>query len=290
MTRAHFAIALPLMLAGCLDTSVVATEIPLSVHGAPHADPIEGPNGALITLSRADVAFGPLYLCSGPTAGELCDRALAEWTDAVVVDGLSADPVTVGPMPALTGTARSYMYDLGIVSLLSADDPLVTDAARSLDGASVVIEGDVSLDGQTLAVTVRVPVRQSDSVERGVPVIRSGTSESFEAAVLPDGRTHLDVRFDPAGWLERADFATLFEDRACAPGDDVVCAGPIAQTCADDGTVISTEDCGASSRACVRGAGCTEHVTLTEDDAIGRALRTAASSGTRPQLTFTQGE
>lgn len=279
---------LALLLTGCIDTTIESTTIALSASGTDASAPFEGRNGAMITLERADVAFGPLYLCTGAMAGALCDEAIAQWTDAEVVDALDPTSMELGSMTALTGTTRSYMYDLGISSLLTRDQPLVSPAAESLGPASVVVEGRAEVDGQTIPFSVAVRVEQSNEVERGVPVIRSGMGDGFSEEVLPDGRSSLEVRFDPRPWLATANFSSLTEDGACAPEVDVVCAGSLEQTCADDGSVMATDDCADRGEACVRGLGCVERVELAPDSQIGRALRSGVEAGQRPELVFEQ--
>ena len=286
MSRATWIVGLLSLATGCVDTSIQATSVDLSVAGTDARAPFEGRRGATITLSRADVAFGPVYLCAGYTAGELCDEALAEWRDAAVVDALSAAPTSLGAMVALTGTAHSYMFDYGIVSLLTSDAPLVTAAAESLGPASAVVEGVADVEGQSIPFTVRVRVEQSADVEQGVPVVRSGEDDGFEHPIAPDGGSRLLVRFDPRAWLAMADFAALVEDATCAPGLDVACAGPIEQRCAADVSVAETRDCAALGGACVRDLGCVERLELGSDDQVGRALRIGLEAGARPELVF----
>ena len=278
-----------LLLVGCIDTTIEATTIDLAVAGTDARAPFEGRRGAMITLERADVAFGPLYLCAGFQAGELCDEALAEWRDAVVVDALDPSTHGVGEMNALTGTARSYMFDYGITSLLTQEDPLVLPAAESLGPASARLEGRVEVDGQSFAFTARVRVEQGADVEQGVPVVRSAASSGFEAPILDAGRSRLEVRFDPRAWFASADFAGLTEDATCSPdGAPLVCAGSVEQTCDLDGSVLETRDCPAIGQACLRGLGCVESITLDADDQTGRALRLGLEAGARPTFTLSE--
>lgn len=271
-----------LAASGCAQSATEPTTIELSLAGTDASAPFAGRDGAMITLERADVAFGPVYLCAGYTAGELCEEALAEWRDAVVVDAL--DPTSMPPvsMNALTGTAHSYMYDLGIVSLLTQDDPWVTPAAESLGPASAVVEGRAEIDGQTIPFTVAVRVEQTETASKGTPVVRSGESDTFEHEIVPDGATRFLVRIDPRPWLATASFRGLLEDASCAPDADVVCAGPIEQRCAEDGSVAETRDCAALGQPCLRGVGCAERAELPADGQVGRALRSGLAAGTRP--------
>lgn len=279
---------LALGLTACLDTSVQATEVALSVAGTDASAPFGGRDGVSITLERADLAFGPLYLCGGFVAGELCDEALAEHRDAVVIDALDPSVAEVAAMPAITGTARSYMFDYGLVSLLTRDEPLVTAAAASLGGASARLEGRVEVAGQSIPFAVAVPVQQSGDVSQGVPVVRSGEADGFSHAILPDGRTRVLVRFDPRPWLASARFGDLVEDGVCAPGVEVVCAGSTEQRCDADGAVAEARDCAATGQACVVGLGCVERVELDGSHQIGRALRTALEAGERPDFDVSQ--
>lgn len=285
---ARIALPLALLLGGCIDTTTEATTVGLEVAGTDASEPFDGRNGARVTLSRADLAFGPLYLCAGYTAGELCDEALAQWTDAAVVDSLDPSPVEVGRMEAITGTARSYMYDLGIASLLTRPEPLVTEAAASLGPASVVLEGTAEVDGQALPFTVAIRVEQSAEVEQGVPVIRGAESDGFEGEILPDDRSRLLVAFDPRPWLATADFGALVEDAACSPEREIACAGALEQRCAPDGTVAETRDCAAAGEACVREVGCVERIELAPDGQVGRAVRNAIAAGRRPSFQLEQ--
>ncbi|MGB1698880.1 MAG: hypothetical protein ACPHRO_02925, partial [Nannocystaceae bacterium] len=88
--RLRWALALALFSAGCLDTGQQRAEVPLSVAGTAGAGTVLTEGGVSLSVDRADLAFGPLYLCPGNTAGDLCDVARMEWLDATVVDTLDA--------------------------------------------------------------------------------------------------------------------------------------------------------------------------------------------------------
>ena len=279
--------AVILFASGCIDTSIQTTSVGLRLAGTDVATPFEGRNGAIIELTRAELAFGPLYLCSGSQAGALCDEAVAEWRDAAVIDALDGGAGEVGAMNALTLTARSYMYDHGIVSLLTQDEPLVTEAAESLGPASVRVEATVSVDSVAVPIALAVRVQQSADAEQGVPVVRSGESDGFEVPLAEGGATRLTVRFDPRGWLGGADFTDLVERADCAVRpSELTCAGAVEQQCAPDGTVAFSRDCAGIGQACVPGIGCTPRVELDPDSQPGRALRTALEAGPRPTFTF----
>lgn len=289
MTRSSAAYAVlfvAIVSTGCIDTGRKRATIELSVAGTEVSEPFDGRDGVTIELDRADLAFGPLYLCSGFQAGELCDEARAEWTGAAVVDALDPELTPVGTMDAITGTARSWMYDLGIVSLLTQPEPLVTSAAAELGGHSVVLEGRAIVDHTVIPFTAEVAVRQAPGTEQGVPVVRRSPSDPFEYEI-EDGDQQLLVRFDPRPWLASVNFRGLLEDRACtSDGPERLCAQDIEQTCASDGTVLEERRCTDLSMVCVRGVGCVEEVRFQEGDQGWRAIRNDVVAGARPEFVW----
>lgn len=290
MSRAFVVFAATLLTAGCVDTGTATTTVELSVAGTDRSEPFPGRDGVSIVLERADLAFGPLYLCPGFQAGELCDEAVAEWPDAAVVDALDPTPRTVGTMEAITAVTRSWMYDLGIVSLLTQPEPLVTAAAEELGGHSVVLEGRAEVDGTTVPFVAEVAVRQAPGTEQGVPVVRRSPDDEFVRDIRPEGE-RLRVRFDPAPWLSTVDFRALREDRTCAPyGPAVVCAGDVEQTCAPDGAVLEERACDDLGGVCVRGEGCVERVRFEEDGQGWRSIRNDVAAGARPELVWDNDE
>src|SRR5690606_2863629 len=149
----------------CVAVGAAQIEVPLQVAGTAVDEPVVGKAGAQIELDRAELAFGPIYLCAGAQAGELCDTAQLEWLDAVVIDALDPAPVEAGRLRGREGTVRSWMFDLGVVSLLTQKNPLVLAAAEQLGGASLRIEGRAELDGVVLPFAVAVVVRQEEQTE-----------------------------------------------------------------------------------------------------------------------------
>jgi hypothetical protein len=199
-------------LLGCHDGGTIPIALPLQVAGTPIDGPFEGRDGWHIALSRADVAFGPLYLCSGYQAGELCDTARAEWLGSVVIDALDPEPRRAGALEGTSGVTRSWMYDHGITSLFTQQAPLPLAAAQALGGSSVVVQGIATRRGTSLAFYASVVIQREEQTEIGVPIVRKSTSESFEHDVSGDEAYFL-VRFDARPWLGDVDFSAL------APGD-----------------------------------------------------------------------
>ncbi len=200
--------------AGCVDTGQELTTIPLLVAGSDVSEPFEAVGSVPVTLDRADLAFGPLYLCAGVTAGELCDTARLEWIDTTVVDTANPDPVRAGELVGATGPVRSWMYDLGISSQFTRDDPFVLDAAKQLGDVSFVVEGHVDLDGSDVSFAARIAIQQNETTELGVPVIRKASGERFFHDVTETDASLL-LRFDPRDWLRPLDFRTLLSAEAC---------------------------------------------------------------------------
>ncbi len=275
-----------LALCGCAETGQARVDVPLFVAGTEISEPVVAVGGAQITVERADLAFGPLYLCAGFTAGDLCDTARLEWLEAIVVDTTAQAAVRAGALSGITGSVQSWMYDLGISSQLTRAEPFVLDAAADLGGASFVVAGRANVAGVEIPWRASVPIEQAEETELGVPVIRKSTSEAFSHEVQRD-EPGLLVRFDAAPWLQSIDFRPYVEDASCtAGGPAVVCAGAIEQTCAADGSVVSTRDCRALGQACLAGRGCADALTIDPGSAAFRALRNALVSGGRPAFEW----
>jgi hypothetical protein len=152
-----------------------------------------------ITLTRADVAFGPAYFCAAASGSStLCDTALAELTTITRVNALSATPTPLGLVHALTGTIRSASYDVGITWLHTEQQPTATPAAP--DGHSAVLEGTATNGVLIVPFVVLVdaaPQYQGQHAVATTPVA---------ADVYSDDVT-LQVRFDPIRWVSQIDFA-----------------------------------------------------------------------------------
>lgn len=253
MTLRCLALSL-LVVSACADVGQDRVAVPLQVAGtAAPADGVVTTDGVTLQLTRADLAFGPLVLCAGATAGELCDTARVEWLDSVVVDALDPQPATVGSLNGVSGSVRSWMYDLGISSQLTDDDPFVLSAAESLDGMSVVIEGEAILDGLALPFRAALPIAQAGDAERGVPMVRKSSSEQF-SHVITGAEASLTVRFDAAAWLGAMKLRPAIEE---------------IQACLAD----ARDDCAST-------------LELFPDSAPYRALRNAIVAGARPDFVW----
>lgn len=229
----------------CVDAGTSMKSVELRVAGNTRSV-IPARNGWQVTLERARLAFGPLWLCAGKTAGELCDVARAEWLDAVVVDALDDEAKTVGELWGSEGDVRSWMYDYGLVSLLTTPKPHRTEAANNLGGNSVDVVGCASKQEQRVCFALRLPVAQSTAAEQGVPVVRVSGNGNVLTYFGTDQR--LTLVFDAADWVGTIDFDGL----------------PAANGCEGD----------------------CEPVALEADSQAARAVRSALEGTARPELVW----
>lgn len=273
-----------MLAAGCAETGQDRVAVPLFVAGADVSEPIMATGDVPVAIERADLAFGPLYLCAGNKAGDLCDTARLEWLDTVVVDAASPERMAAGELAGVTGPVRSWMYDLGISSQLSRSRPYVLDAAHELDGASIILEGRAEVEGIELPFSASLPIQQTGDTELGVPVIRKGDTDTFSHDVGPH-EPGLVVRFDPAGWVKRIDFRPYVTAQTCAEVDGgLACDGTLERAC-DDGAEVSSRDCAELEQVCIPGRGCAEQLTVETDSEAYRSLRNALV-GARPSFEW----
>lgn len=250
LPRSALALLFACALAGCGDVGQSQAEVPVYVSGTELASPIAAVGEVMLAIDRAELAFGPLYLCAGAQAGELCDAARLEWLGSVRIDLKDHEPRRAGTLSGTTGRVRSWMYDLGISSQLTHSDPFILDAARELGGASLVVEGRASQGGSEVPFVVGVIVQQGADVERGVPVVRKGTGDAFNHDVT-GSEPGLWVRFDASAWLSKLDLRAELADSACVALGD-----------------------------------CSEPLRLAPDGVAYRGLHNAVVSGRRPELTW----
>ncbi len=274
----------------CIEAQQDSVQIPLFVAGRDVSAPVEA-QSATVRIERADVAFGTLFLCAGATAGDLCDAARFQWLDSAVVNAADPNPTRVGELRGVTGVVRSYMYDLGLSSQLTQRDPFVLDAARELEGFSVVLEGRADIEAREIPFRATIPIQQGDNAELGVPVVRSNVDDEFRRDVQAD-ESGLVVRFDPAPWVQRAPLSQLVEDGSCSEGGPrVVCAQNMEQQCDRQGDVTSSQDCAAAGQVCLAGIGCADEALIAPDAdeplaTIFRSLRNAIEAGARPAFEW----
>jgi len=273
MTALRLSLSHLALLMGVACTQSAQEPVAFALRARGGAATAELADGTLLTLSRAELAFGPFYLCAGAQAGPNCDTALAEWRDSRVLDLLDTAPVTLGELTGYSGRALSYMHDCGIVSLLTQNEPLLLPAAGELDGHSAVLEGQADLaEGDAPNVPFRFLLRVASSAEadRGEPVVRSSPGQ-FDT-VIDASTTRLTATFDARTWLLELDRSAFWQDASCtAQSSGVVCAGTVSQDCAAG----ESTDCAAAGQICAPNQGCQDAVVLDEGSPAGRAVAQA---------------
>lgn len=285
MRRATF-VALVMLVSACVDTGQARVSLPLYLAGSDLSAPLTAAGNIELQIDSAELAFGPLYLCAGNSAGELCDTARLEWLDSRVVDLTRPTPTQAGELSGVSGTVRSFMYDLGISSQLTRDDPYTLEAARELDGASFRVAGSALLKGERVAFSAQLAVQQGPGTEQGVPVIRKSVSEPFEHDV-GSAEAALLVRFDAAAWLSSLELRSYARDTTCSQdGPALACQGSVENTCASDGSVQTSRDCAALGQTCLAAVGCRSELHFEQTSEAHRALRNALLVGERPTFVW----
>lgn len=199
------ALVLALLFAGCGETGQDLVTLPVHAAGTGQRS-FETDEGWSVTIERAEVGFGPLYLCATSFSDfDLCPRAEAELLETTTIDALDESPRMIGDAEAITGSVRSAMFDYGIGWLLSAPRPDAFDGAPG--GHSAVFRVVAEREGRTLTVDAAVDLTPAEAGQHAVI-----------GAPLPaheiTGNEALVVRFDPAAWWARVQFDAL------AAGDD----------------------------------------------------------------------
>ena len=166
-----------------------------------------------VTLTRADVAVGPIYLCATAAASpELCATAIAEFTDIAVMNALDPAAQPLGDIAARPGDVRSAMLDYGISWFTTQTAP----AALGELGHSARLTGTAVLGDMSLAFDATIDVTPP---MRGSPAL-VGLHAVTDA---PGEDSRLELRLDPRTWLAGVDFdalALIGPSHDIQPGDD----------------------------------------------------------------------
>lgn len=210
--------ALFCLLVACAEGGQERVTIALSTSGVP-ARTVAIAGGEL-TLTRADVAFGPAYFCASEGArSELCEVALAELRDVVLVRALDPTPQAAGSLSATTGEIRSAMFDYGRYWLLTQSAPQVAPAAP--EGHSALLEGTVQRAERTLRFRVAIDIAPRVAGDSALNAQRT-------RHVVAGERERLAVFVDPHRWVERLDADALFALDQDGDGSVTVEPGTVA--------------------------------------------------------------
>lgn len=150
-----------------------------------------------LELTRADVAFGPIYFCASASGSStLCESAVAEVASIARLDGLSPEVQSIGRVNGFTGNIRSASYGYGITWFDTENAP--SGASALSGGHSMHFEGLARRGGTTVPLVFDVdlvPQYQGQMAVPTAPVLADVTS----------GDVRLEVRFEIARWLEQLD-------------------------------------------------------------------------------------
>lgn len=268
-------------LSSCSPASQEPVELTLQARGTDTAS-LTLNDGTVLELTDARLAFGPLTLCPGQQSGALCDTARLEWLDAGVIDLLDGSTKALGTLHGSTGTVRSYMYDLGYVSLLTEDQPMALPATEELDDASFVAHGRAIVPSGSSPVPFSIKLRanQTDATDRGQPLVRLTGPPGFPVDV---SRTSKSIRytFEVSELLDGLRAATFYEETTCE-GDSIVCRGSEQEDC-QSGVLT---DCASLDQVCAPQQGCQDEVSIDAASPAGRSILQRLVAGTPPTVRF----
>jgi hypothetical protein len=165
-----------------------------------------------VTFTRAEMALGPLYLCTtaAPSADQ-CSEPLQELASAVPVDLLSAQPAEAR-LRGFTGNARSAQFDYGVTWRATQSRP--TALSASPQGHSAVFAGRATQGSRTFTFRAEVDVVTNRQGEYAVGSYRVPGDNL-------DGSTPLTITADPSQWWTLVDL-----DELAALGQDHVTLAP----------------------------------------------------------------
>jgi len=194
-----------LCLVGCVESAQMPVTYPAVARGESR---VFVAGDWTVTLSAANVAFGPAYFCATEAASmDLCPAAVNELAAIGSFDALRTDAQPLGNVEGVTGELRSVQYDFGINWFTRQNAPTpgegVTHSAH-FEGEAVSATGSFRF----VADVDLAPSHQGTQVVQGARVMAS----------VHDSKMQLSVDVDPAAWWERVDFDEL----SLMGGDPVV--------------------------------------------------------------------
>jgi hypothetical protein len=210
------ALLLLCLVCSCADAGQERVSLPLSARGS--AARTLQIAGASVTLTRAELAFGPAYLCASEQArAELCEVARAELLDVKLLNALDGSTQPIGTLAATTGTVGSGLFDYGISWLLTEAQPRVSAAAPG--GHSALLEGTLESGGRTLRFLAAIDVKPQSAGEAAV----NGQRNAHELT----GTEQVVLTVDPQRWIDRLDVEALLALSPDASGQVTIAAGTL---------------------------------------------------------------
>ncbi len=193
--------------------------VPFPVHGAGTGEISFMSGEWSVTLSRAQIGFGPIYFCATAFADvHLCAQSEAEWLGSATIDALDSAPQMVGDAAAVTATVRSAMFDYGRSFFLTAEAPHANSGAPA--GRSALFSAQATREGQVLVVHAEVDIDPNMPGRNAVIGASVGTHEIT-------GGEALVVRFDPAAWWRSVDFDRVAALDADGDGEVFLAPGDV---------------------------------------------------------------
>ncbi len=187
-------------LTACTDTGRNFVSVPFFARGTGVTS--ASVSGWDVTLTRADVAVGPIYFCATALASrDFCEDALLENLETQVVSGLDATERSLGNLDGVSGAIRSATYDYGYSYLLTHQQAEPNDGA--VEGHSAVLEGTAVRGPDTLRFRLEVDV--VPSLPGANAVQGAKTTQTITAS-----NVELTVVVDPVAWLAVIDFDAVF--------------------------------------------------------------------------------
>ena len=204
-------------LVGCGDTGRERLELAVDATGT-SARTLEI-GGARITLTRADLAFGPAYFCASEAGrAELCEVALAELREAVSFRALEPQPQPLGSLTAVSGEVRSALFDYGISWLVTQTQPAARPSTP--ERHSAILEGILTQGERTLRFRADIDVTAG---ARGDAAVNGQRTRH-----VLDAGTRLTLQVDPSAWVDRLDAAALLALDTDGDGFVLIPAGSVA--------------------------------------------------------------
>ncbi len=154
--------------------------------------------GWQVAVDEASVGFGPLYLCASISATpDLCQTAVAEWTDSATIDGRRPDPVRLGTVTGTSATVNSALFDFATSWTLA--DPRALSGAPG--GHAARFRVTAKKGDRTLRITADIDIppqqRSSRAVSTRVPM------------TLQSSSLRLDLTFPVHAWWRKVDLDAL---------------------------------------------------------------------------------
>jgi hypothetical protein len=154
-----------------------------------------------VTLTTAQIGFGPAYFCATAAASsDLCPAAVSQFAHSAAINGLDSAPQTLGEGDGETGTVRSATYDFAFTWFATQKQAGPAPGApggNSARFAGTAINGATTL--RFVADIDLVPHFQGTRAVQGAPV----------AATLEDSDLQLSVGVQPSLWWTGVDFDAL---------------------------------------------------------------------------------